>query len=323
MKKLFKQILIKLHIRSTASQTNEHSDQTNERSDDIPLNIFGEILREIDISLLLTGTSNLPELFKDIPLDIFGVLLLQTPEQFPNIKNALPTMASEDTQKHWTGNSGRELQRQSVAFMRTMTAGFNAISSKNLANCTVLDYGCGWGRLTRLLYKLVPLNRIYAVDPYDASMRECEKHNVMGNICLSDWVPRNLPVDCQFDLIFAFSVFSHLSEKTMHIVLETLHNYLLPGGVLVITIRPKEYWKFHDDRKIAKEMEAMHDEKGFAFAPHDREPIDGDITYGDTSMSLEYIKRNFADWVISRIEYNLVDALQIVLFLEPVRRQSV
>ena len=109
----------------------------------------------------------------------------------------------------------------------------------------------------------------------------------------------------------------------MHIVLKTLHNYILPGGVLAITIRPKEYWKFHDDRNIAKEMEAMHGEKGFAFAPHNLEPIDGDITYGDTSMSLEYIKRNFTDWTISRIEYNLVDALQIILFLEPVRRQSV
>jgi SAM-dependent methyltransferase len=323
MIKLFKQILVKLNIRSTAPQTNELPDQTNDLSENIPLDIFDETLREIDIKLPLTGTSDLPELFKDIPLDIFGNLLLQTPEQFPNIKNALPTMASEDTQNHWTGNSGEELQRQSVAFMRTMTAGFTAISSKNLASCTVLDYGCGWGRLTRLLCKLVPLERIYAVDPYDASIRECEKHKVMGNIHLSDWVPKTLPVDCQFDLIFAFSVFSHLSEKTMHIVLKTLHNYILPGGVLAITIRPKEYWKFHDDRNIAKEMEKMHGEKGFAFAPHNLAPIDGDITYGDTSMSLEYIKRNFTDWTISRIEYNLVDVLQIILFLEPVRPQSV
>jgi 2-polyprenyl-3-methyl-5-hydroxy-6-metoxy-1,4-benzoquinol methylase len=285
------------------------------------LKLFEEILREVDNKLPSTQSGDVPLLFRDIPLDVFGELLLQVPEQFPNIRNVLPTMATDETQKHWTGGCGAELQRESIAFMRSMFGGFAAISGKELAKCTVLDFGCGWGRLTRLLHKFIPVNGIYGVDPFDQSIQECEKHNVKGNISLSDWVPKTLPIDKQFDLIFAFSVFSHLSEKTIHIVLETLHNYILPGGVLVITIRPKEYWKYHDNISIAKEMEELHDEKGFAFAPHNLSPIDGDITYGDTSMSLEYIKLNFANWAISQIDYNLIDPMQIVLFLEPVKRQ--
>ena len=43
-----------------------------------------------------------------------------------------------------------------------------------------------------------------------------------------------------FDLIYAFSVFTHLSEKTAHIVLSTLRDHIADTGVLVLTIRPKE-----------------------------------------------------------------------------------
>lgn len=54
------------------------------------------------------------------------------------------------------------------------------------------------------------------------SIEQCEQHNVKANLALSQWVPRSLPFERQFDLIYAFSVFTHLSEKTVHVVLSTL-----------------------------------------------------------------------------------------------------
>ena len=65
-------------------------------------------------------------------------------------------------------------------------------------------------------------------------------------------------------------------------------------------------------------MIKMHEEKGFAFTPLDLHLIDGDITYGDTSMSIEYIHQNFPEWKIEATEYNDADPYQIILFLKPV-----
>ena len=84
-----------------------------------------------------------------------------------------------------------------------MISGYAAITGKKLENASVLDYGCGWGRLIRVLYK------------------------------------------------FVFSVFSHLSEKTTGTVLKTLKKYIAPDGLLVIAIRPKEYWQLHKEGILA------------------------------------------------------------------------
>lgn len=47
----------------------------------------------------------------------------------------------------------------------------------------------------------------------------------------------------------------------------------------------------------ATKMIAKHNSSGFAFAAHNRPPIDGEVTYGDTSISLDY-KKFMADWTV-------------------------
>jgi len=131
-------------------------------------------------------------------------------------------------------------------------------------------------------------------------------------------VPRTLPFQRQFDLIYAFSVFTHLSEKTTHIVLNTLRRYISDAGLLVLTVRPKEYWCVCDGGTGASDMIKIHDETGFAFLPHKRAPIDGDITYGDASISLDYLHKNFPQWKLQTVEYKIIDPYQVILFLTPV-----
>jgi SAM-dependent methyltransferase len=283
------------------------------------LSTFHEELMKIDLEMKEIQLSCIPNLFSKIPLEIFGELLLEIPACYPNIKAFFPTMPTEQVQIHWTGNSGETLLRQSLAFMKTMVAGYMAITGKKIGNASILDYGCGWGRLIRLLYKYAPIESIYAVDPWDRSIKECEAHGVKANLMLSDWVPYSLPFKRKFDLIFAFSVFTHLSEKTAQIVLKTLKEYIADNGVLVITIRPKEYWHIHNQGILEPEMIQAHDKGGFAFTPQDIPPIDGEITFGDTSISLSYISIHYPQWKVVSIEFNVVDPYQIILFLKPVR----
>ena len=64
-----------------------------------------------------------------------------------------------------------------------------------------------------------------------------------------------------------------------------------------------------------EELIASHRQAGFAFLPHVRAAVDGDITYGDTSMSFEWIRRAFPTARLLGIDRSLQDPYQIYVFL--------
>lgn len=281
--------------------------------------MFEKEFRRIDNIMISDPLPKIPYLFNRVPLDDFGSLLLNIPLQYPNIKAFFPSMVSEQAQKNWTGSHGEDLLALSLAFIRTMISGYSAITGNKIGNAKILDFGCGWGRLIRLLYKFVPTDNIYGVDPWNESILLCQQHKVRGNIALSDWVPTSLPFEVKFDLMFAFSVFTHLSEKTTQIVLSTLRDYISDDAVLLITIRPKEFWNFLSQGEHSRSMIKTHDEKGFAFIPQkNRVPVNGDVTFGNTSMSLAYIENNFPHWSIEAVECNAANKYQVLVFLKPV-----
>ena len=87
----------------------------------------------------------------------------------------------------------------------------------------------------------------------------------------------------------------------------------------MITIRPIEYWQFdrHIPESLKLQLEKDHRRSGFAFCPHNREAIDGDITYGDTSITVEWIESNFPEWKVVLCDRPLNDPYQLYLALQP------
>lgn len=286
--------------------------------------MYNDVLSVIDQSLPVTSEKDIPKLFGDIPLHVFGELSLQEQKNFTNIKKFFPDMASEEVQKSWTGTHGRDLLRQSVSFIETVINFFKVKQGKeDLSDIKALDFGCGWGRLIRLLYKYVPASQIYGVDAWDLSLQICRDSGVRGNFDQIDYICKGIPFTEKFDLIYAFSVFTHLSLISANAALKAIRNSISEDGLLVITIRPFDYWQFHSqhwkqEMPPVEELVQTHVKKGFAFVPHRREQVDGDITYGDTSISIEYIQENWKDWMIMDVKINNVDPYQSIVFLKPV-----
>lgn len=255
-----------------------------------------------------------------VPLEVFGELCLAVPEHYSAIRSRLPTMASDEVQRNWTGNCGRALLDQSLAFVRTMLvmrAVHGGAAGAATTGLRVLDFGCGWGRLLRLMLKYVPAGRLHGVDPWDRSLDLCREHRIPCPLALSDYLPRSLPFAGPFDLVYAFSVFTHLSETTARMALTALREVIAADGMLCLTIRPAEYWHHHGPRGEPTCLE-RHRHQGFAFLPHaHREPIEGEITYGDTSMTLEYLGGLAAGWSIAAVDWNPCDPLQVVVALVP------
>jgi hypothetical protein len=269
----------------------------------------------VDEAIADTPSADVPALLAGISLEDWGELLLDVPAAYPNLRDRFPSMPSDEVQDSWTGRHGTQLLAQSVWFTRWLVSEYEDATGMRIGEARVLDFGCGWGRLMRLLFKYVDVERIYGVDPWDESIRLCREHGVPGNLAISEYVPNELPFDGPFDLIYAYSVFTHLSEWTTQVALETLRRYIAPGGALAITIRPPDYWQYSGQPTMVEE----HQRRGFAFVPHKRAPIEGDITYGDTSMSTGYIQRHFPFWrIIRQQQTGSADPYQAYLLLVPV-----
>ena len=281
---------------------------------------FRDELSRIEADLL-AGKPLDPELLSRLPLEILGEVYLGLRPGCPSLMAALPSMAPAQVQRDWTGADGPTLMVQSCAFVDSLARALPRYAGRPLVGASVLDFGCGWGRLLRLLLRYTPADRIWGLDPWDRSIDLCRAHRIPVNLAVSDYVPKTLPVgDTHFDLIFAFSVFTHLSPKCALQVMKTLRAYLKEDGLLAITVRPEEYWRRHTpfpSGLTAEAVLAAHRDAGFAYIPHHREPIDGDVTYGDATYSLEYVGRTWRDWSIVGTESNAVDPLQTIIFLRP------
>ncbi len=250
-----------------------------------------------------------------------GELLLGVADAYPALRGVLPRMPPAEVQISWTGASDAVLLSQSLAFAGAVGEAFESVTGRAVSGARILDYGCGWGRIIRLMYKFSPPDRIYGCDAWQASLDLCKEYGVRGRLARCDEVPRGLPFEAvKFDLIYALSIFTHLSERTATAVSTTMRKYIAPDGLLVVTIRPPEYWSFHGQQHGGVDVARMtreHALRGFAFTPHNRAPIDGDITFGDTSMSIDYIKQNWTGWSLVENSIDPIDPFQERVILRP------
>lgn len=278
-----------------------------------------EIYRSVD-SAIRKGQEPY-SILRTLPLDAVGALLLHIPEEFEAARRALPTMVSDDVQDSWTGSHGYPLLLQSCAFVRILENAYMRHTGSMLDDKVILDYGCGWGRLIRLMYKFTAPNNIYGCDPWDKSIEFCRQSGLSGSFNLSEYIPVGPPfAGKRFDLIYSFSVFTHLSERCGKAVAKACREAIKDNGLMAITIRPLSYWEVHDPAQNVVNVEAMkdaHTTRGFAFTPHGRAPIDGDITYGDASMTLEYIEENWPEWKVVGVDHYLQDPYQSIVYLKP------
>lgn len=264
------------------------------------------------------------ELFQELQkmmLDDVAHLLIDPLGHYPALRAALPIMPPADVQRAWTGTSGEALLHQSISFVRAMTDFYTKDLGENFQGSKILDYGCGWGRLLRLMYKFTSPDNLYGCDAWANSLQLCFDSHVRANLEKCEEIPKSVPFpEVKFDIIYAFSVFTHLSEKTSLSVITALRNAISEQGLLAVTVRPIEYWDAHDQNQSKVDVVKMiadHKQMGYAFTPHNRPPIDGEVTYGDTSISSEYIYDHWNGWQIVGEPLYAADPFQKIVFLRP------
>jgi hypothetical protein len=107
-------------------------------------------------------------------------------------------------------------------------------------------------------------------------------------------------------------------ERATFTCLNTISDHVKPDGLIAVTIRPVEYWDVDPQARrlnLIDQLKEKHNQQGFSFLPHDRPPVDGDITYGDTSVSLDWLKGSFSKLEIAAVDRSLSDPYQMYVFL--------
>lgn len=250
----------------------------------------------------------------------FGDVMLAMPKpELAALSALLARMPDEAVQLGFNGGAGKTLMHDSVSFVRAAAASFREITGRGLRGGHILDFGCGWGRLLRLMPYFSDPSRIAGVDPMARAIELCREHGVAGHLAQSSALPTSLPVgDRRFDLIYAYSVFTHLSLRAMDSAMGALREVVGEGGLLALTVRPIEYWAAMELRGDAEAagLRDRHLQSGFAFRPHNLPAVDGDVTYGDSSVDIEWFAQRYAQWDLRGLDRGWDDQ-QTVLLLTP------
>lgn len=255
---------------------------------------------------------------RQLSLEDFGLFLINLPNtDYPALSSLLPPMASAKIQQEWTGASGVQLLAQTASFVRQLENNYTRYIGKPLSDARILDFGCGYGRIFRMLYYYSNPADLWGVDAWQRSLDICKRDRLPGNFALSELVPSRLPVgDQKFTMIFALSVFTHLSPKAADACLAAIRRHIADDGLFIATVRPAEFWAYLDSVKntqIAASMRQAHFDTGYAYRPHGGS--EGD-TYGDCSISLDYFNR--PGWKMVGYDRSLADPYQVSAIIRPI-----
>src|SRR4051794_15797325 len=260
--------------------------------------LFGDTLDDLDARCRGAG----PEAFawfRDLDDDLWAVLLTQQYTRYPNVRALLPDVPEASLQERWNGASGLELLDQSKDFYAKARDRFGRHHVGDLAEARVLDFGCGWGRLTRFFARDVAPGSLCGCDPVEEILEVCRRTRVPARLAQSDFLPETVPFDETFDLVFAFSVFTHLSEEAHERSLAAIHAAMPRGGLLIVTIRPPAYLR-HSPlmapvlESLGPDPAAAVEAPRYLFLPHAADPEhpqydSGGMTYGEAVVTLPYV----------------------------------
>ena len=133
---------------------------------------------------------------------------------------------------------------------------------------TVMDFGCGCGRVARVLPEYLDCE-MFGCDLTAAAVDWCQQH-LPGKYLVSTENPP-LPLgDACFDALYAVSVLTHLDEAHQAAWLAEWRRLVRPGGLLLVTYNG-EGWLTSRNPENREQIERMWEESsGFAFPEHDR-----------------------------------------------------
>ena len=161
----------------------------------------------------------------------------------PLLRSLLPGVPDEEMQARFTGQMGENALHDAWKLYRfhKQTYARHSASGSFTRNTVVLEYGCGWGRIVRFFLKDLGPGNLWGIDCDPAVLEVCRRTNRWSTFVDVDVMPPTSLPDDHFDLVYAYSVFSHLSEESHDRWLDEFRRILRRDGILIVSTRARSF----------------------------------------------------------------------------------
>jgi len=237
----------------------------------------------------------------------------------------LPKLPPDEIQKRFTASSGRNNLRQAFSFYEYVRS---ACKLSAINEPKILDFGGGWGRISRFFLRDTKPEHIWIVDCLSDSIHWLKETGNPCNIVKNNPLPPISDFNKSFfDLIYCFSVFSHLNEKFFNEWLKYFIHILRPGGHLIFTTRGNQFID-HLERLLFEkrpsklmeylphpgQMKLLYSKNKFQFYPTGGGGELESSFYGEAIIPRGYLEKKYGSLIKSFTE-NVKDVDQAIIIL--------
>ena len=162
---------------------------------------------------------------------------------------------------------------------------------------SILDFGCGCGRLIRSLRPLCDQwAAIHGCDIDPAAIAWCKQNIPDASFSTVAETPPLHFQDKSIDLIYACSVFTHFDAANQFRWLAELQRIMKPGGYLLLTFRYRHNIELIADQAVRDRILTDLDHDGIAFMATDQTKGALPASYGEAYHTPDYIRKNWGSY---------------------------
>jgi SAM-dependent methyltransferase len=227
----------------------------------------------------------------------------------------LPRFPADDLQRQFVGSAGEHTLHEAFNFYQVVKRYCAEQGCPLRPNSSVLDFGCGFGRMVRFFLKDVRAANVHGFDVDPTVIALCQQLFQHGRFEVCNSRPPAPMPDDSFDVVYAYSVFSHLSEEIHLEWVREFARLLKPGGLLLATTQGRTFVDFCASlRAKSVHDSAWHESLAKSFTDRDQALRDydaghflhvatggGDFRpssfYGETLIPRGYVERAWTPYL--------------------------
>ena len=179
--------------------------------------------------------------FRNIDDETWYNMLVKSIEHHQVEGLEMPRFPTKDIQNQFVGSNSKHALFEAANFYKLVKNYASIFGNKIEPGIKVMDFGCGWGRLLRFLWKDVLETDLYGVDVDPCIINICKETQVPGKLyTIKSRGSLENSAD-SINLVLAYSVFSHLPEDIFVHWMRELSRVASPGCIFVFTVQARRF----------------------------------------------------------------------------------
>ena len=240
----------------------------------------------------------------------------------------LPKFPPDQIQINTTGQAGIPTLKEAFIFYQDCINSFAEFGQPIKPSDKLLDFGIGWGRISRFFLREISIDNIYGLDVMDEFIGICRDTFGTDNFSVTTPFPPTKIANEKFNFIVGYSVFSHLSEEACAKWMEEFYRILSPGGMVALTTRGRPFFDFCESLKdkghkgYLNALGSMFEDIDAMRAKYDRGEVvhsNKDGVNGGGAMTADFYGETFIPEAYARNAYKKYFVLEKFLF-DPARQ---